>query len=101
MAQAFLRRRDLICRGLEKIPGMSVNTPRGAFYVLPDIRRLTPDSRRFALDLLDREQVVVVPGEAFGESSKTCIRIAYTVGQEKLREALERLERFVRRHFSL
>lgn len=101
MATEFRQRRDLICRGLRQIPGLSVTMPRGAFYVLPDIRQLTPDSRRFALDLLDREQVVVVPGEAFGDSSRTCIRIAYTVSQQKLLEALERLERFVRRHFSL
>jgi aminotransferase len=99
MAKEFRQRRDLIYQGLNQIPGFRVHRPQGAFYILPDIQRLTIDTRRFAFDLLEQEQVVVVPGEAFGPSSKTCIRIAFTVRQDKLLEALERLDRFVRKNF--
>jgi len=99
MIEEFRRRRDLIYQGLKQIPGLTVHRPQGAFYILPDIRRLTGDSRRFAIELLEQEQVVVVPGEAFGPSGSTCIRIAYTVRQDDLLEALKRLDRFVRKHY--
>ncbi len=65
--------------------------------MFPDISRITQDSRQFALDLLEEEQVVVVPGETFGPSGKGCVRIALTVNQEVLKEALERIHRFIKK----
>jgi len=47
--------------------------------------------------LLKEEQVVVIPGEAFGPAGKGCLRIAFTVNQEILKEALERIQRFIKK----
>ncbi|RLB23936.1 MAG: pyridoxal phosphate-dependent aminotransferase, partial [Deltaproteobacteria bacterium] len=47
--------------------------------------------------LLSEEQVVVIPGGAFGPSGRECVRISCTVDQERLSEALDRMERFIRR----
>ncbi len=95
MAEEFRKRRDQAYEVLEKLPGVKVHKPGGTFYIFPDISQITQDSGQFALDLLDEEQVVVVPGEAFGPSGKGCLRISLAVKQQVLKEALERIQRFI------
>ena len=95
MVEEFRLRRDHAYGVLEKLPGVKVHNPKGTFYIFPNISNITKDSWQFALDLLEKEQVVVVPGEAFGPSGKGSIRIALTVNQEVLKEAFERIERFI------
>ena len=97
MAEEFRKRRDQAYEVLEKLPGVKVHKPGGTFYIFPDISQITQDSGQFALDLLDEEQVVVVPGEAFGPSGKGCLRISLAVKQEVLKEALERIQRFIKK----
>ena len=97
MVEEFCVRRDQAYETLKGIPGVRVHKPEGTFYIFPDISQITQDSRQFALDLLKEEQVVVVPGEAFGPSGKGCLRIALTVNQELLKQALESIERFIRK----
>lgn len=100
MSGTFERRMDLVCSRLEAMPGVRVNRPKGSFYVFADISSITNQSRQFALDLIKEEKVVVVPGYPFGLSCEGCIRIACTIGKERLSEAMDRLERFLaaRRH---
>jgi aminotransferase len=95
MIEEFRRRRDHAYEVLQKLPGVKVHKPKGTFYIFPDISQITQDSRQFALDLLDREQVVVVPGESFGPSGKGCVRIALTVNLKVLKEAFKRIQRFI------
>lgn len=95
MVKEFKRRRDHAYEALHKLPGVKVHKPKGTFYIFPDISQITQDSRQFALDLLEKKQVVVVPGEAFGPSGKGCLRIALTVNQKILKEALERIQHFI------
>jgi aspartate/methionine/tyrosine aminotransferase len=95
MSDTFERRMDLVCSRLEAMPGVRVNRPTGSFYVFADISGITNQSRQFALDLIKEEKVVVVPGYPFGLSCEGCIRIACTIGREKLSEAMDRLERFL------
>jgi aminotransferase len=94
----FRERCDLVFKRLKKMPGIRVHPTAGSFYVFPNIAEITPDCERFALDLLAQEQVVVVPGVAFGPSGKGCVRLACTVNKDRLAEAMDRLERFVRRY---
>lgn len=99
MRDAFLRRRDLICGLLKEVKGLKVTVPQGAFYVMPDIssylgktdgnvRINTSDD--LALYLLDKAQVAVVGGDAFGAPS--CIRISYANSDELLVEAVRRIK---------
>jgi aspartate/methionine/tyrosine aminotransferase len=97
MVESFRSRRDLVCDRLSKMDGIRFHKPGGAFYVFPDFGRYTEDSRSFAIDLLDGEQVVVVPGRAFGASYGSFVRISLTVNQTLLNEAMDRIERFVRK----
>lgn len=99
MRDAFLRRRDIICKLLKEIKGMKIKVPQGAFYVLPDISYYLgksdgvvtiKNSDDLALYLLDKAQVAVVGGDAFG--APNCIRISYATADELLIEAVKRIK---------
>ena len=81
MVEAFERRRDLVLDGLEDA-GLSVPTPEGAFYVMPEV----PDG--WCEEVLSRG-VVVVPGDAFGANGEGYARLSYATGTEELKAALE------------
>ncbi|PPL20460.1 pyridoxal phosphate-dependent aminotransferase [Microterricola pindariensis] len=100
MRTAFDRRRKLIVSELSKIEGMNVPTPEGAFYVYPDVTGLlnrewagvTPTTSLELADLiLDKAEVAVVPGEAFGPSG--FVRLSYALGDAPLLEGVQRLQR--------
>ncbi len=100
MRTAFDRRRKLIVSELSKIEGMHVPTPQGAFYVYPDVTGLlnrtwggvTPTTSLELADLiLEKAEVAVVPGEAFGPSG--FVRLSYALGDEPLLEGVQRLQR--------
>jgi aspartate/methionine/tyrosine aminotransferase len=95
MITEFQERRDLAYGILCSIPGVRVHKPAGSFYIFPDISQITLDGLSFAMDLLKAEQVVVVPGETFGPSGSGCVRLALTVNQERLMDAIERIGRFI------
>ena len=98
MWHKFRERCEFVFKRLKKISGIQVHPTAGSFYIFPNITDITPDCERFALELLAREQVVVVPGAAFGPSGKGCVRLACTVNKNRLAEAMDRLERFVRHY---
>ena len=90
------RRRFLVTRLREM--GLPCFEPYGAFYVFPCIKSLGMTSDEFANKLLQEEKLAVVPGTAFGDCGEGFLRISYAYSVEKLKIALERLERFVERH---
>jgi len=100
MRRAFDRRRHAIVDGLSAIPGFEVPTPKGAFYAYPDVTALlgrswggvTPTTTLELADLiLERAEVAVVPGEAFGPSGY--LRLSYALGDADLAEGVARLAR--------
>lgn len=97
MAAEYDRRRRLIVDGLNEI-GLSCFEPQGAFYAFPSIEITGMDGTEFAETLLQEERVALIPGSAFGEAGKGYVRCSYATAYEKIEEALERLQRFVRRH---
>jgi aminotransferase len=97
MVEEYNRRRRLIVTGLKNI-GLDCFEPRGAFYAFPSIARTGLDSDTFCERLLYEEKVAVVPGTAFGKCGAGFIRCSYASSLENLKEALARMERFVRNH---
>ena len=100
MRRAFDRRRHAIVAGLDAIDGIRCPTPRGAFYVYPDVSGLlgrewggvTPRSSLELADLiLDQAEVAAVPGEAFGPSGY--LLFSYALGDDALAEGVARLQR--------
>jgi aminotransferase len=94
MRAAYARRRSIVLDGLAALK-LPTGAPKGAFYAFPDISALGISDEAFAERLLQEERVAVVPGSAFGESGRGHVRICYAVSEEKLREALLRIGRFV------
>jgi aspartate aminotransferase len=92
----FRRRRDNIHGWLTANPGIRCVKPKGAFYLFPNISGLLTDavktSADFAQALLEREHVVVTPGEAF--DAPGYVRISYATSTERLREGADRILRF-------
>ncbi|HSE94659.1 MAG TPA: pyridoxal phosphate-dependent aminotransferase [Methylomirabilota bacterium] len=91
MRQAYERRRDLVVRRLNAIPGVRCPRPDGAFYVFPDVRAITSDTKSLAERLLFDHGVVVSPGEAFGPRSAGFLRLSYAASESALVEGLDRL----------
>ncbi|MGD9942210.1 MAG: pyridoxal phosphate-dependent aminotransferase [Burkholderiaceae bacterium] len=94
--EAFRQRRDYLVPALNSI-GLEVPVmPDGAFYVYADCSAHSPDSSAFALELLDEIHVSVVPGKDFGYfEPQRYLRLSYATALERLREAVDRLERYL------
>jgi aspartate aminotransferase len=96
MRDEFRRRRDSIHGWLTANPGIQCAKPKGAFYLFPNITGLLTDtvstSLDFAQQLLEKEHVVVTPGEAF--DAPGYLRISYATSMERLREGADRMLRF-------
>ena len=77
--------------------GLECFEPHGAFYVFPSIQEFGMTSEEFATRLLNEEKVAVVPGTAFGDCGEGFLRISYAYSLDDLKEALGRVESFIRR----
>ncbi|MBI3360449.1 MAG: aminotransferase class I/II-fold pyridoxal phosphate-dependent enzyme [Chloroflexi bacterium] len=97
MVAEYDRRRTLIVGRLNSL-GLDTFEPRGAFYAFPSVAKSGMDDNTFAEKLLQEEEVAVVPGSAFGASGAGFVRCCYATAYEKIEMALERMERFMRRH---
>ena len=75
---------------------MTCLKPNGAFYVFPNITSTGMSSADFAVELLKRKNVAVVPGDAFGDCGNGYVRCSYATSIEGIREALKRIGEFVR-----
>lgn len=100
MIQAFNRRRHLVLKALNEIPGVKANVPVGAFYIFPDVSSYFGKSHGeykinsaedLCMYLLSEAHVGLVTGEAFGDPN--CIRISYAASEETLTEAMSRIRR--------
>jgi len=94
MRRSYDQRRRIIVDKLNAM-GLPCFEPGGAFYVFPDIRPSGLTSKEFAQRLLDEEGVAAVPGSAFGACGEGFLRCCYATAFDDLREALNRMQRFV------
>jgi aspartate aminotransferase len=100
MVDVFNKRRDSLIKWLDKIPGMKMNIPHGAFYLLPNIECyfgkkyndiIVNNSSDLALYLLEYANVAVVPGDAFGAPGH--LRISYATTTSLIKEAVDRMKK--------
>ncbi len=96
MRDAYNQRRRYLLHAFKEM-GIECFEPMGAFYTFPNISRFGMSSEEFATELLKEEKVAVVPGTAFGASGEGFVRISYAYSLKNLKEALSRIERFVKR----
>jgi aspartate/methionine/tyrosine aminotransferase len=96
MVSEFSARRDLIVDGLNALPGVSCRTPKGAFYVFPNVAEVPMATEELAERLLDDAGVAVLAGTAFGAEGADHLRLSYANSQANLSRALERIDGFLR-----
>lgn len=94
MRISYNQRRRFLVHTFRKM-GLKCFEPFGAFYVFPSIRELGMTSDEFAMELLEREKVAVVPGTAFGDCGEGFLRISYAYSLDELKHATDRIARFV------
>ena len=95
MKLEFERRRNYVVNRLNEI-GLRCNKPKGAFYCFPNISSTGLNGHDFSIRLVKEKGVAVVEGLAFGGNSNYNIRISYASKMEDLKEALNRIEEFVK-----
>ena len=95
MKAEYKRRRELVVDRLCSL-GLDCKKPEGTFYVFPSIKKTGLKAMDFAQRLLKEEKVAVVPGTAFGKGLDDYIRISYASSLDNLKEALLRMERFLK-----
>ena len=96
LREDYRKRAGLLTELLEQAPRCRVVPPEGGMFVLLDVRGSGLDGAAFALALLEREGVAVLPCDGFGASAAGHLRIALSAPEPRLREAGERIQRFAR-----
>ena len=84
-------RRKAIVDGLNSIPGISCVTPKGAFYVFPNITKTKMDSQQFA-DLMLKHGVALLPGTNFGNYGEGFVRMCYCTSIANIKEGIKRIK---------
>jgi len=97
VAARYRRRRDLALAALGNARHLGVVPPKGGMYVMLDVRPTGLSGNAFAERLLDAERIAVMPGESFGSAAAGHVRIALTVPDDVLSDAVARIARFAER----
>ncbi|XP_059624309.1 bifunctional aspartate aminotransferase and glutamate/aspartate-prephenate aminotransferase [Cornus florida] len=101
MVKAFQERRDYLVKSFRELEGVKISEPQGAFYLFLDLSSyygaeaqdfgMINNSESLCRYLLDKAQVAIVPGDAFGDD--TCIRISYAASLSTLQAAVMRIKK--------
>lgn len=94
MREEYSDRRLFLVDGFRKL-GLATNMPHGAFYVFPSIANTGLSSEDFCNNLLYKNRLAVVPGNAFGACGEGFIRCSYAYKKESLIKSLDRLDSFL------
>ena len=95
MVAEFDKRRKVVVDGLNKLPGVSCATPKGAFYAFPNIKRTGWKAKALASALLEDAGVAIIGGPDFGILGEGYIRVSYANSTENILKALDRMREFL------
>jgi aspartate/methionine/tyrosine aminotransferase len=98
MCAEFKKRRDVMVAGLNKIKGFSCLSPKGAFYVFPNISGTGWPSKKLADALLEEAGVAGLSGTAFGDFGEGYLRFSVANSIENIEKALERIGAWIGKH---
>jgi len=96
MVKEYKRRRDYMVKRLNEL-NLHLKVPKGAFYAFPSITEYSNNSFKFANDILKKAKVAVVPGTEFGTNGEGFIRCSYATHYDKIKIAMDRLEKFLKK----
>ncbi|WP_041083398.1 aspartate aminotransferase [Thermotoga profunda] len=94
MKDRFRKRRDLVCSMLSELK-LNYLRPKGAFYVLIDVREFEQDDVQFCMKLLNDQHVALVPGSAF--NAQGFVRLSFATSEDLLKKGIDRIGKFIRR----
>jgi len=94
MCRSYAARVDMIAAELATCPSLKAGKASGGMFVMIDVSATGLDGEQFAWKLLEDQDVAVMPGSSFGENARDLIRVALTVPDEDLREAMRRIHAF-------
>src|SRR6187402_330093 len=95
MCAEFDKRRKVVVDGLNKLPGVSCATPKGAFYAFPNVKKTGWKAKALASSLLDETGVATIGGPDFGILGEGYIRVSYANSTENILKALDRMREFL------
>ncbi len=98
--QRYQSRRDVVCEGLARI-GWQLDRPRAGMFVwakVPEEHSKGKGSIDYAMDLMEHAEVAIAPGRGFGENGEGYMRIALVENEQRLRQAIRNISRFVRKN---
>jgi aspartate aminotransferase len=95
MVAEFDRRRQVVVEGLNRLPGVSCATPKGAFYAFPNIKATGWKAKPLASQLLEEAGVAIIGGPDFGILGEGYVRLSYANSTENILKALERTGEFL------
>ena len=99
MVEEYKKRREIVYNLLKDIPGVKTNYPQGAFYFFPDVSYYfgktdgtvtIKNADDFCMYMMEKAQVSMVPGDAFGD--KNCVRLSYAASEKDLKDALAQMK---------
>jgi len=93
--EIYRKRRNIIVDGLNSIRGINCYKPKGSFYVFPNVKKIGKNSETIANELLEKVNVITIPGSAFGPHGEGYLRISYANSEENLREAVKRIKKYI------
>lgn len=94
MKDRFKKRRDLVCSMLSELK-LNYLRPKGAFYVLIDVREFEQDDVQFCMKLLNDQHVALVPGSAF--NAQGFVRLSFATSEDLIKKGIDRIGKFIRR----
>lgn len=94
VAALYRRRRDKAVAALQGSPALRISPPDGAMYVMVDVRPTGMSGEDFAMALINEEKIACMPGESFGEAAAGHLRVALTIDDDDMVDALKRLRAF-------
>jgi aspartate aminotransferase len=95
MVEEFDRRRKVVVDGLNRLPGISCATPKGAFYAFPNVKRTGWKAKELASSLLEDAGIAVIGGPDFGILGEGYVRVSYANSTENILKALARMGDFL------
>jgi len=95
MVDTLRKRREILIKGLNELSGVSCSTPKGAFYVFPNIMKTCMNSVEYSEKMLNEVGVCLLPGDCFGKYGEGYVRLSYAnMGTEMIEEAIEKMKEF-------
>ena len=95
MVAEFDKRRKVVVAGLNKLPGVSCATPKGAFYAFPNVKQTGWKAKALASSLLEDSGVAIIGGPDFGILGEGYVRLSYANSTDNILKALDRMGEFL------